>query len=327
MTLLLAATTLVFGASTLHYASATKQQRARNELALSATFVQPETSVPAQAVAVHQTIAGDDPQQIISAAASDNPAGGSTGRDPVSLALAHHRLAELRDPQARAQRAKEFIAMFGDWEAVAPHIGLSPDELTRFLQAFVDRLLQRQQSRLECQIDPACDLPPLQAAAAAAEQDRADLLGPDRYARLKAFQRSGMDRNFVELLNRRLPAQSRLSEVQAGRLALGLTEERERFAAEAQLAGKTSRRYQSGYLVLAAAATPGAPDEHAQLSSSMTEFSQRLYNRAAGLLTGTQLARFQAMQDDSLAYWLEHLRDQEIVGAIRRDAMREIAHQ
>jgi hypothetical protein len=318
------AATLVLGASTYYYATAWQQQRARNVLAMSASIAV-TSAHQAESAGAAST---DDPAPASFAASADATAPEKSGRDEVSLALARHRLEELQDPLARSRRVKELAELLSGWESAAPYIGMSSGEFAHFQEAYVDRLLQRQQRRLECQLDPACEQTSLPDAGAAAEQDRAELLGHTRYARLKAFMKSDRDRGFVTELNRQLPSASTLSESQAGNLATALAEERERFVSEARQGDRSVRSYVSGPgIQLEAASLSGAADEHAQLRESMVEFTRRQHDRAAGMLTAAQLAQFKALQDQSLATWLASLRDDEIVAAIRRESRRGAAGQ
>jgi hypothetical protein len=319
LNLILLAATLVFGATTFHYARTWQRLQAPDSPVASSNPAGPAADPPEVLLPTPLP-----PREEAGAAAQD-----STRRNPLSLALARHRLSQLRDPEQHARRARALIALMGNWEATAPYIGLTQAEVTRFLEEYAARSLQRQQRRLECQLDVACDLAALQRTyQGEAQRDQSELLGPERHARLKALQARSQDTYFAEQLNRRLPPSSALSGERLARLAQALDEERQLFAAEARQSGMQVQKFHSSTsLWLEAAGAPEAPGGYAQLRDSLTHFSQRLHGRAAGVLDGAQLALFKSSLELSLEERLAILRDEEAEYAIRREAIREASPQ
>lgn len=246
------------------------------------------------------------------------------GRDPVSLAVARHRLAGLRDPQRRAQREKEFVDLFlsGGWETVAAQIGMSDVELMRFLEARAQRLVQRNERLLECQLDAGCDIDALRTSSnGAGRRDEEDLLGPDRYARFKAFQQSSREHQFARQLNAHLPASDSLSAADTRRLALALADERESFLAQAQQDGQRGIAHVfASSLVLVGAAPEGTATEYTRLRESATEYGRRLAGRAATVLTPAQFKQFRETLDADMTALQSRLRGEEIEDALRRQA-------
>lgn len=325
LTRVLAVTTLAAATSAIHYAHA--WQQLRDETTSSA---QPVAGfVPAATRSAAADAAPEPWEPRVAPPDAARPLPGEeavtrvigVGRDPVSLAVARHRLDGLRDPQLRAQRVKELVDLFlsGGWEAMAPQVGITDQELMSHLEARAQRVLDRREQLLECQLAEACDVDALRAAHnGAARRDEEELLGPSRYARIRAFQQSGQEYQFARQFSRRLPAGIAMSSSDVSQLALALAEERQRFNERVELEGLRGMSYVTGsYLVLNAASVPGAADEHARRRESAGDYARRLSGRAAAVLTPAQFQAFRSLLDGELAFVQASLRDVEAEAALR----------
>jgi hypothetical protein len=318
LNLVLAAATLVLAGITVHFAAAARVQRAQNDQSMT------------KAASVDGLLANPDtrftPDQSVNAVAAttteeDGKPARDTRFDPDTMAVARYRLEELRDPRGRAQRLKELVDLYRSGMAtVIRYIGMSPDELQRYAELRAELNLRGQLRTLECQIDPACDIAAVRAARQAeAKREEAMALGPEMSARLKAFQAAFYERNLVRALQEALPAASALTFAKAEELALALSEETQKFDAQAKHSGKTVLEYIGWNAIeVRSAASAGATDELAQRRESANRHQQMLYDKAARLLTATQLREFKSMQDQAIARYLEKLREDEIAANARK---------
>lgn len=333
LTLALAATTLAAATAAIYYAHAWQQLRDDTTSA-----GQPVAeSIPAATRSGAADAAAEPRDPLAAPPDAARPVPGEeaatrvigVGRDPVSLAVARHRLAGLRDPQQRALRVKELVDIFlsGGWEIMAPQIGITDQELMSHLEARAQRVLDRREQLLECQLADACDVDALRTAHnGASGRDEQELLGPARYARIRAFQQSSQEYQFAREFSRRLPAGMAMSSADVSRLALALAEERQRFRERVELDGLRGMSYVTGSsLVLNAAAVPGAADEHARRRESAGDYARRLSGRAAAVLTPAQFQEFRSVLDAELAFVQSSLRDMEAEAGLRGQAGQSVA--
>lgn len=313
---------LGLGALTIHYARAARSLREPQQLVASS---QPHATSDGQRAgssgnAVAAGNAGKEPAQ------RDNAPTSSNRFEPGALAIARHRLEELRNPQSRARRVREVADLLRDGaiSELLGHIPLTPQELDAYFLARAERNMQREQARLECQVNPACDPAAIREInTVAARNDEAELLGPDKYAKLQAYRKSMNQDSRVEMLSNRLRPDISLPRIQVEKLVRVLDEESGRIAAEAVQYGLEAGSYSSvGGLVVPHTAARGAANESSQRMESATRYTQRLINRAATVLTAQQLAEFRALQDEALASYMTTLREAQISkdarGASRR---------
>lgn len=323
-TVVLAATTVLFVVASLGGAFALQWQGSR--LAAPSHRVEanaPPHAVPGPALPIAAGTRAGAPSSSMAKVGGLDPRRGS-GRPAEVLALARHQLAELRDPQARALRARHIAAerLFSEWEWLGPQIGLSPAELAAFLETSTQRGLQRREAELECHIDPSCDILSVAGANSAADhQDEVDLLGSARHALMQAVQASGGERAFAAQLNRRLPADQVLSRATIDQLTLALADELVRVTDGWQRNGLFRRGFPAGdNLSLFAASVPDSAGEFDQLSASARQYAKRRIDRAAGLLTSAQFAEFRAMHDAGLEGYLASMEHERKLLSIRRNA-------
>jgi len=308
--LLLAATTLTFTATAIYFAHALGVERARHSR-----------------LEVQSTRTGRKDQQAEAGFASptevgDAPDATSAGQrqDGANDVVARQQLAKLRDPARRAIRKEQSIeSLRGAYSDHARGLGLSREELGRLVEALAERILERAQRRLECQLDPACDEKTLPQASS--RQDMADLLGPEMYARYREFSESALDRGQVADMRRQLSTPNELSDAQAERLITALSAERRKFATETEQNGLELQARIIGPgsgIFLQSASTRGAADPFAERMESATRYNQRILSLASTVLTAGQLAEFKVMQDNKLQEYEELLREEAIRESVRK---------
>lgn len=269
LAVLLAAATLIFTATAVHYARELKLQQARNQqaggafpAAAHAQNGQAGASADVDGLPANAGLTDDG-------AAAGSDASGPKSPDPAMLALARHRLDQLNDSTARAERAREIADGYrATWQEIAKHIDLPAQEMEQLLAQFADRTLARQQRRLECQLEPGCDVRAINAAnSKAARLEQAELLRPEVYERYRMYMDAGRERAQVASLGWRLTGDDVLSDAKRETLTMALAEERRRFVAE------TGQERPQGI-----------------------EYDQRLYQRASTLLNAAQLTEFRDLQ-------------------------------
>jgi hypothetical protein len=307
---LLACTTATFGVATAYLFLQLRQERARNTraevAAVATTAPVPRT---AQSGAVDEIVVTEAPSAIQNAtiAATDADKQQHTA---TRMAFVRQEIERLQDPTRRAEQVALAAGLYRtNWQAIAEHLHLSPDEYTRFVSALAERVTQRTQRKLECETRTDCNL------AAQHEQDNteqrrdiAELLGPERSAQLKAYQTSDAERGQTYWLDMQLPANAKLSSSQAEQLVSALVETRQQFDDRAAQRGEHVEQSGHGAVQLRSAAVPGASDEQAQRLESATRYLQEQYRRAAAILDAQQLARLKAEQDTALMSYRSELR-------------------
>jgi len=244
-------------------------------------------------------------------------------------ALARHHLNQLRDPAIRAEKKSGVVEQYRQGlTAEGKMMGLSQDELDRYLEARAERALEDQQRVFECELDPACDAKALQQAQAQASIDKtrqmqADLLGPERYARYLALREASTERREVSQMRRQLTAPNAMSDAQAELLVTALAAERRKFDAEVAqdglelLHGFVLR--QTG-ISLRSGAAAGAADAFAERMESASRYNQRIIDRASTVLAPGQMTEFKRLQEQALQEYEEFLHEEEVRDAALKAA-------
>ena len=239
-------------------------------------------------------------------------------RDPGQLAVSRRRLDELHDPVARAERAKAIASLLREeWVSIAPHVGLPLSELDRFVADMTERALRNLERQLQCELDPGCDRDAIRKAPGMSQDDSiAASLGPERYARFKAFQDSYRERNVVFLLNQQLPAASAVDDATAERLVQTLGAMRKQFFQNAEGMGEKV----DGQGQVFGSAPAGAYDEFAQRRQSAAEYARRELQIAAGILNAEQLAALKSQLDRDLFSFSDRMKNAEVAAAAKAAA-------
>jgi len=315
--LLLAVTTLTFTATAIYYAHALRVEKARHSL-----------------LQLQNTTSGQNaPQGGMDSTGATALTGNIDAKEPVErpdpaeAALARHHLDQLQDPARRAEKKRDIVGQYRQGMTVEGRLmGLSSDELDRYLEARAERILENQQRVLECQLGPSCDAKALQQSLAQAansevRQMQADLLGPERYARYLALREASRERSHVTQMRRQLTAPHTLSDAQAELLVMALAAERIKFDAEVTQNGQKvleGHPFRQTGIPLRSGSAARAADAPAERMESATRYNQRIIDRAATVLTSGQMTEFKRLQEHALQEYEEFLQEE----AIRESALR-----
>jgi hypothetical protein len=93
--------------------------------------------------------------------------------------------------------------------------------------------------------------------------------------------------------------------------------ERHKFTDEANLRGDEVTSIQGSFGSIVAAAPRADPDRLARRLDSAAEFDRRVHDRAAEVLTASQLAAFEEMQSEALSVMRNNIRNEEVLSAAR----------
>jgi hypothetical protein len=309
----LASTTVIFTATAVYHAHALQEERETLEaLRTTSAFPGPagdsEDRKPALGPSTNPAAAG----VTIDAAAA-------TGAATGSVAVARDQLEQLRDPAERLRQFDELVdARKDDLKYAAGQIGLTPLELDTIAAKLAEKELVRRQRRLECRINPACDMRSLSSSfALQAREDTAEAMGPEVYARYQAFSESAAERVLVDLVHTQLDPGDVFTAAQEARLLSAMSEEGQRFAAEAREQGLQVETDFAGLAAIRASHRAGSPDQREQRALSAEAYQQRLASRASTLLTPGQLSAFRAAQQLQLESYKTALEEAAIREAAR----------
>ena len=314
-TLLLAATTLVLAATSaaLLQQLRTERARAQAEATLRAQWEArfrdlyrsrsiPQLAQPPAAASATAAQPGgkpaDAPGQSSSAARS---------RDERFLAL-------LATPTGHAQLLAEGKSQLRQrYPDMARVLHLTSEQESQILTAQAEGELKGQARVARCRLDPSCTVESLWRSGLAdlKNQDKPveDLLGAQKFGEYEGYLNTITDRQSVRSLNARLSSADALTDEQAEALVTAMQQERKQFAAEAEQTGRRISAFgtQTGGLMAATEGT-GNPASDTEILTSAREFSQRLRDRAAKLLTLEQMREFDELQEETLTRTQESLR-------------------
>lgn len=287
----LTVTTFALALSTAYLARAVKMERAQAA----------PVAAPAR---VDLSTASDSPPDLrgppekTSAAPAGDDMVASAGR----LEALRARLARLDDPVARAQAAATTrTSLERTWQPIALSMQLPPHELDWLLGILVEQSLQNERRRLECQIDPGCDLRLLEASFRESRLQNLEItLSADQFRRYEAYVDAIPERTYLRELRTRLPSSAALGDAAAEGLAMALAEERRQFAAQVERQGK---KVQFSIFRVQEYEGDVAPNLlNGRSNQQMTDdYNERLGRRAAQILDRRQLAAFRKLQEEYLA--------------------------
>jgi hypothetical protein len=183
-----------------------------------------------------------------------------------------------------AQQEAALRGLYGDY---AKQAGLTPAEAERFFQLLEARQMALMDSSANMISGEAVDMKAATAAANATDQALKDLLGPERFGQYQDFEKALAERVQVRQFNQQLAADGEpLDGSQSKALIRIMSEERESLpsfnpgnAGDAQQAATDVERY----------------------SRQVDAMNQRVYNRAASVLTPQQLSAFAVFQKNMAA--------------------------
>jgi hypothetical protein len=204
---ILAAASVVLASTTIYYGRVLHVERAermRVAVETPGSGAHPDAAAEPAAMAPEQlveTTAVAVPMPPVSAAATggrqeppQEPAA-PISKDPGDMAVARHRLAQLRTPEGRGAMVREgeqeLRRMLGTEMEILPGrklagIGLAPEEIDRVVGPIVEYMLRAQERALECESDPVCDEDALMLELQPAmEAEMATLVGKERFERFR----------------------------------------------------------------------------------------------------------------------------------------------
>lgn len=219
------------------------------------------------------------------------------------LPYAKQFLARTDDPGRRAALLEETrSSLRRQYEPLQQKLRLDSATFEQLLTVLAEQQLQPQEKYFRCIADTECDLANFGRNGAIVDDRSGELLsllGENDVDELKNYTNSLHERETVVQLRGRLDDASNLRDTQAEQLVAALSEERVRFGKEAAQRGTTINGWgtpQLGMLYFS-----GDSNSLDQRFTEAAQYSQRLRDRAAAVLTPKQLAAFAQIQDELLA--------------------------
>lgn len=306
-TLVLTATTLVFAAISAALLQQVRTERAR---------AQAEATLRGQWEARFRDLqrSRSNPQPVQPAASAPTaaeqpggiPAGNPSKASSAARAADERFLALLATPAGHAQLLAEEKSEFRrHYPDLARVLRITSEQENQLLSAEAEQALKSQARFANCRLDPSCSVDSMRRSGLvdpkSEQKPIEDLLGAEKFSEYESYLNTITDRRQVRELNARLSSADALSDEQAEALVTAIREERERFAAEAEQVGRRISAFgtQTG-AVMAATEGTGDPPLDSEVLSSAREFSQRVRDRAAKLLTLEQMRQFDELQEETL---------------------------
>lgn len=276
--------------------------------------------------------AGRGPEQVAPGASAGKPApeisaqsaaSSSPAAKPADSRPAATQKSEVNE--GTLMWARPFLARFDDsvqhgellneaktgirrqYAKLKEQLKLSDAEFDQLVTQLAEEMLQAQEQYARCAVNPQCDPndPSRRPALADHSQEYLALLGADGMGAFAQFRSSIGERDQVIQLRGRLPDSNFLPEPQAEQLIKALAEERNLYQQESAQRGSLVKGWGTQLGMLFYSADSGSVDQ--QIAEAQ-EYSQRMRDRAAAVLTPAQLAAYAQMQDELLAQLAMYLR-------------------
>jgi hypothetical protein len=213
-----------------------------------------------------------------------------------------HLLDQLEDPlQRSALRSKLAPRLETQMFPVSKHLNLSADEHARLTALLVEQALRSREKAVRCELQSGCDSSLLELSDRDSNQmELEQVLGAERARRFSDYMRSLPERQLVGNLRLRLLDGGDLTSDQEERLIMALADEREAFLARAKNLNLEVRTFVSVSGEVYGAASVGTSAREHEFLESAREYTQRVRNRAAEVLSPTQLDQFSTLQQSIL---------------------------
>jgi len=219
------------------------------------------------------------------------------------LPYAKQYLARLDDPAQRSALLEDTRSnLRRQYEPLKQKLKLDSATFEQVLTVLAESQIQPQEKYFRCLADPDCDLANFGRNGNVVDDRSGELLsllGNDDMNELKNYSNSLGERETVVQLRGRLNDSNTLRDTQAEQLVAALSEERVRYQKEASQRGASVSGWgtpQLGMLYYS-----GDSNSLEQRFNEAAQYSQRLRNRAAAVLSPQQLAAFAQIQDELLA--------------------------
>lgn len=314
----LATTTVLFAGSTFYFwlqlrerdSAGTAVQSVDAQAPMSGTAAAPKTVPVASASTAGKAVTATPATTGAGAASAASPAGKSAGRDDPSremmLPFAKDFLRQYDNPAQRASLMNAArTGVESQYSRIKERLKLDAGTFGQLVDLLAEEQLEQQANYFRCLVDPDCDTSKIGPARDHSNEFLA-LLGADGYAQLSAYRSAIPEWQSVVQLRGRLSESNSLNDSGAERLMSALTAERERYMAEASQAGAKTRGWGNGTGMLWYSGDGGAEEQFA----SAMQYSERVRQRAAGILTAEQLRAFVQLQEEMLAGLASYLHTQ-----------------
>lgn len=308
LAVILAATTLIFAASTVYLARELHAARnapvpdraASTASATSATM----TPSPDESASVPAKVSRGETANV---AARVEPDSGTKSSSNTPRTVTHvvssaspdpaAELAKLEDPAQRAQLLEERKNLYQSAYAGLPeYLGFDDYQYERFIEMIARHELEMQEAGLRCWLDTSCKSrgvgPDLMNAQ---RREISDEFGAQTMDSYRHFQHTQGERQMVKELRARLPDQYRLMDAQREPLVTALHEEQRRISSDIRRRGLHVSNFNN---VIYTPEPGAAPDS--EVSRATHEYNRMLRDRAATVLTPEQLAAYERMQTEAL---------------------------
>jgi hypothetical protein len=219
----------------------------------------------------------------------------------MQAAFSRQQLARLADPVQRANLLTDSRASLRrQYARLREKLNLGDSAFEQLVSILAEKELQSQESYLRCATTAGCDTKEYfqKHPVDDRSQELLALLGADKVDELTKYQTSIAERDAVAQLRGRLTDANSIGDEQAERLALALADERERFQKETSARGSEANGFGTNLGMIFYSSDSNSAEQRLMEAS---QYSQRLRQRAAGVLSPAQLAAYNQMQDELLA--------------------------
>jgi len=319
-TLVLSFTTAVFASSTVYLALElqSRDESSANGSTLAAHRPESASSAAAAATPPAAPVApGDFTKKPAAAQAGTGASPPSAVKESASkgdllsdatASFARQQLARLNDPVQRAALLDDARATVRrQYARLRDRLKLSDAAFEQLVTLMAEKTLQAQEIYVRCAAEPDCNAEenfkrhPVDDHS----QELLALLGANDFEALTKYQSSLGERDAVAQLRGRLTETNSIRDDQAEALVAALAEERDRYQKETSARGS---QLQGWGTTLGMVFYSGDSNSVEQRLTEASQYSQRLRQRASGVLSPGQLAAFNQMQDELLAQMAAFMR-------------------
>lgn len=255
-----------------------------------------------RASAVTAPVPPPPPRAAKAQAAPDAPAV-EPGSGGTVIQESDFQLRLSRAPSSRALvRADKIERLKQQYPNLARVLGMSDAEAADFIGFLADQEQQREISMAKAR--QTRQFGSFEAQRAQEQKDLTQRLGDERLAKFDAYRSGRADRAQVRNFRTRLSDADALSDSQADALALALQDQREQYAKELKSemgANATFSMTGAGGMPLMTNIAPSNEDaQEKQLVEQIETYNKRAHDAASGLLSPSQLKKFEEYQQAQL---------------------------
>jgi hypothetical protein len=315
----LASTTVLFAGTTFYFwqqlearetKGATVQDAAATGTAATGQIQAPAVAPTTQSLAsAGKGASGAAANANPATASALPPAGSATKAEPsreMVLPYAKDFLRQFDDSTQHASLLKAARAgIESQYSRLRERLKLDAATFGQLVDILSEEQLDQQANYFRCVLVATCD-PSKMAPPRDRSSEYLALLGSDGYAQYTAYRDALPEWQSVVQLRGRLSEANYLKDGDAERLMSALSAERSRFSVESNQAGAQLRGWGNGAGMVWYSSDGGAEEQLA----SATQYSERMRQSAASILTAEQLRAFVQLQEEMLANLANYLRSQ-----------------